>query len=305
MSDKLSRESSVAPARPRTTSRVVAAKPGCVPLKLAYATAEARKPKTWAEIGDVFLRGMEGFDSNVASGVADMGDLQNGKGDFFNDLLALILEHCAQVDLYSRGDVPGLIFPKHHLDVTYPSTGAIEFVLEAKAVGTPRHPGSPKQRAIGRPGSADLDKRIKEIGFKAIDLKAEYARILAARGESPSVIAGDLTSWLRSVKPRSYVFFAARVVSDGDRDRVIRFADVAALVSDAVGVFCFRPVSDNEPTRYRAEKVPPHLELDRVLFRACQDLTAIKGSKPVIPPTPSPASAADAVTLDEPEKSSS
>ena len=42
---------------------------------------------------------MEGFDDNVASGVAGMGELQNGKGDFFNDLLALLLEQCAGVEL--------------------------------------------------------------------------------------------------------------------------------------------------------------------------------------------------------------
>src|SRR4029079_10848321 len=147
------------------------------------------------------------FDANIASGVANMGDLQNGKGDFFNDLLALILENCASVQLYARGGVPGLIFPKHNLDVAFPSTGVVEFVLEAKAVGTPKHPGSPKQRAAGRAGSADLDKRVKEIGFKAIDLKAEYARILTRTGQSPSTTSGDLTTWLQSVKPKSYVFF--------------------------------------------------------------------------------------------------
>ncbi len=272
-------------------------------MKAAYEQAELLKPRTWGAISDVFMRGMEGFDENVATGVADMGDLQNGNGDFFNDLLALVLENCAQVELYSRGGVPGLIFPQHNLDVTYPRTGAIEFVLEAKAVGTPRHPGSPRQRAIGRAGSADLDKRVKEIGFKTIDLKAEYARILAARGESPNVIAGDLTSWLRSVKPRSYVFFAARVISDADRERVIRFADLAALVSDSVGLFCFRPVSNGEPTRYRAETVPPHLELDRVLFRACQDLTAMRASAPVVAPSPSPAAEAESVRLDTEDSS--
>jgi len=152
-------------AKPRITSNVVATKPGCAPLKLAYDQAVTRAPKTWVEVQDIFLRGMEGFDQNVASGAADMGDLQNGKGDFFNDLLALLLENCAQVQLCSRAGVPGLIFPKHNLDVTYPSTGAIEFILEAKAVGTPKHPGSPKEQPIGRPGSADLDKRVKEIGF--------------------------------------------------------------------------------------------------------------------------------------------
>jgi hypothetical protein len=286
-------------ATPRSKSQLVATKPGCVPLKGAYERAEALKPKTWAEIEDAFLRGMEGFDQNVVSGVADMGDLQNGKGDFFNDLLALILENCAQVELYTRGGVPGLIFPKHNLDVTFPSTGAIEFILEAKAVGTPKHAGSPKQRDIGRAGSADLDKRIKEIAFKTIDLKGEYSRILASRGESPSTMSGDLTNWLHSVKPRSYVCFAARVISDNDRERVIRFAELAGMVSDAVGVFCFRPVSDDQPTRYRAEQVPSPIELDRVLFRACQDLTSIKGLRPIEPLTPSPAVVAENMPLGE------
>lgn len=285
--------------RARTTSRLVATKPGCVPLKIAYDRAATLQPKAWAAVEDLFLRGMEAFDANIASGLADMGDLQNGKGDFFNDLLALILENCAGVQLYSRGGVPGLIFPKHNLDVTYPPTGAIEFVLEAKAVGTPRHPGSPLQRAIGRAGSADLDKRVKEIAFKTIDLKAEYARIRAERGQSPSVIAGDLSAWLRSVRPRSYVFVAARVISERDRDRVVRFANVAGLVSDAVGVFCFGQHSSAKRTRYESVTVPPHIEIGRVLFRACQDLTAMKSTPVLEPITPSPATQADSAPLDE------
>lgn len=281
-------------ARPRTVSRQVANSPGCLPLKDAYDRAAAGNPRSWNEVEELFLRGMEGFDANVASGVANMGDLQNGKGDFFNDLLALLLERCADVELYSRGSVPGLIFPKHHLDVTYPNVGAVQFMLEAKAVGTPKHPGSAKERAIGRAGSADLDKRVKEIGFKTIDLKAEYARILTSQGQSPAAMSGDLTNWLRSVRPRSYVFLAARVINDRDRDRVIRFAHVAGLVSDAVGVYCFRPVSDSQPTTYRAEAVPADIELSRVLYRACTDLKALRTQEPVVPSSPSPAEKADA-----------
>lgn len=261
--------------------------------KWTWFLAPLCRPKTWNQIEGDFLRAMEEFDANIVSGIADMGDLQNGKGDFFNDLLALLLENCAGVTLYSRGGVPGLIFPKHNLDVTFPSTGVVQFMLEAKAVGTPKHPGSPRQKAIGRPGSADLDKRVKEIGFKTIDLKAEYARIMAATGESPTTIAGDLTTWLHSVKPRSYVFIAARATSDNDHTRVLRFANVAGLVSDAVGVYCFKPVSPSAPTTYEALPVPPHIELARVLFRACQDLTALKGIKPIEPPSPSPAVLAD------------
>lgn len=284
----------VTPVKPRTTSKTVATKPGCAPLKAAYDQAVKSSPKTWEEVEGGFLRAMEAFDANIARGAADMGDLQNGKGDFFNDLLALLLENCAGVTLFSRGGVPGLIFPKHNLDVTFPATGVVKFLLEAKAVGTPKHPGNPRQKPIGRGGSADLDKRIKEIGFKTIDLKAEYARIMAALGERPTAISGDLTTWLRSVKPSSYVFIAARVNSDNDFARVLRLANVAGLVSDAVGVYCFAPVSPEQQTTYTSRQVPPHIELARVLFRACQDLAAIRSTTPIEPPTPSPAVLAEA-----------
>lgn len=266
-------------SKPRKLSSVVATKPGCAPLKDAYEKAVAVQAKTWEKVEPIFLRGMEEFDANVASGLADMGDLQNGKGDFFNDLLALILEKCAGVELWSRGGVPGLIIPKHNLDVTYPNDGPIEFVLEAKAVGTPKHPLSPRSKPIGRAGGADLDKRVKEIAFKAIDLKAEYARRAAARGESTEPMSGDLTTWLRSVKPRSYVFFSARVVSDSDLKRVIQFAELASQVSDACGLFCFRPVSPESPTTYESVRVSSHLEISRVLFRACQDLQRIRAAR--------------------------
>lgn len=268
------------PSRPRLTSPRVATSPGCVPLKDAYASAVALGPKAWGQAEDLFLRGMEGFDRNLATGVADMGDLQNGKGDFFNDLLSLLLENCAGVTLYSRGKVPGLMIPRHNLDVTFPARGNIEFVLEAKAVGTPKHPGSPKAGPLGRPGAADLDKRIKEIGFKTIDLKAEYARLLAAQGTSPTSITGDLTSWLRSVKPWSYLFIAARVTDAQDLMQVIRKAEHAALMCDGVGLFAFKPVHPDSPTTYESAPVPTGLELARVLHRACLQLTAIKEMRP-------------------------
>ena len=281
-------------SKPRTTSRTVATKIGCAPLRAMYETAVEMRPKTWSQIEGDFLRAMQGFDANVASGVADMGDLQNGKGDFFNDLLALLLENCADVTLYSRGGVPGLIFARHQLDVTYPDTGVVQFLLEAKAVGTPKHPGSPKQKPIGRPGSADLEKRVKEAAFKTIDLKSEYARIQAERGTSPhgGPGGGSLTTWLRSVKPSSYLFIAARVVSHNDFQRVLAFASIAEQVMDAVGVYCFGPAVAQNPTEYEPIKVPVLAnQLERVLFRACQDLVAIKSAPTQEPVTPSPATA--------------
>jgi hypothetical protein len=278
------------PVRRRLTSTVVATKPGCEPLKRMYEAALASEPRSWTEIEGDFLLAMEQFDANIASGLADMGDLQNGKGDFVNDLLALLLENCAGVSLWSRGGVPGLVFPNHNLDVVFPPVGLIEFNLEAKAVGTPRHPGNPKQKnVLGRPGAADLDKRIKEAAFKAIDLKAEYGRLQSQSGTSPSSGpgGGSLTTWLRTMKPSCYLFIAARVISEGDRDRVVHFASVASRVLDSVGVFCYGPASASQPIPY--VKVPvnnPAFELERILFEACQDLAGLRNRQD--PPLTSP-----------------
>lgn len=263
-------------AKVRSTSTVVAKKPGCAPLKEMYSAAVAAKPRSWNEVEPGFVAAMEAFDQNVASGLADIGDLQNGKGDFFNDLLALLLENCAGVDLYSRGGVPGLIFPNHNLDLTYPNIGLVGFTLEAKAVGTPRHSLSPRQKRIGRPGSADLAKRVKEVAFKTIDLKAEYGRLMSMRGESPQVgPGGNLTTWLRTVRPMAYLFIAARVVSKTDFDATVAFARTAAQVEDGVGLFCFGPAADGDPTSYKPMPVPVELSIDRVLYRACQDIVAL------------------------------
>jgi hypothetical protein len=260
----------------RSTSKLVATKPACSPLLAMYQDAEARRPRTWTEVEDAFVGAMEGFDANVAAGVADIGDLQNGKGDFLNDLLALLLEGCADLQLYSRGGVPGLVFANHNLDVTYPNTGVVKFTLEVKAVGTPRHPLSPKQKPIGRPGSADLAKRVKEVAFKTIDLKAEYGRIMAARGQLGTAPGGNLTSWLHTVRPKAYLFIAARVVSKTDLQATIAFAHTAAQVVDGVGLFCFGPASETAPTTYKKFDVPPGISMDRVLYGACQDLVELK-----------------------------
>ena len=112
--------------------------------------------------------------------------------------------------------MPGLIFERHNLDVTYPNEGVVKFTVESKATGAPRHPGnekSQKDSPLGRRGSADLDKRVKEGAFKVIDLKAEFSRIMAMGGtSSPGGPGGNLTSWLRQQQPLAYFLVVSRVI---------------------------------------------------------------------------------------------
>lgn len=296
-------------ARPRTPyvikSRTLSSNPACAPLRDMLVATHLGSPRSWLNVEEPFLRAMEAFDGLVADGVADDGARRNGKGEFFNDLLAMVLENCAGIQLVSRPGVPGLIFPTHNLDITFPpgKDVVIEFILEAKTIGTPRHPGNTSQmNPLGRPAKSDLPKRVKETGFKTIDLKAEYGRIMAAHGARPSGgPSGNVTSWLRSQKPGSYLFVAARLVDDGtDLAQVVQLCNQAALVMDVVGLYCFMPVSPREPTTYRPVRVPSHLALERVLHTTCLDLQGLAGRAPTrLPATPALAAVADALATDE------
>ncbi len=254
-----------------------------------YATAEAEGHTSWNQVEQAFLPAMSQFDASIAASVgADMtddekselgADLQNGKGDFFNDLLVLLLKQCSGVELLtSRRPVPGLIVPVHNLDCVYPAKGDLQFMLEAKMMGTPKHINSPRQKESGRPGSADIDKRVKELAFKCIDLKGEFSRRQTMTGTAPRTGGpggGDLTTWLRSVEPKIYFFIAVRVINDSDFERILKWASTAQQVLDAVGLYCFEPVGDSFTDYRQRDGVPPDLQLERVLYKACVDLQAM------------------------------
>jgi hypothetical protein len=167
--------------------------------RLTTATATS-----WNQVEDDFLVAMSAFDAGLPA--AFDGDdqtkqrqskelsaaLQNGKGDWFNNVIAYLLERCASLEtLYVRRSVPGLIIPEHNLDGVYPGDASrqVEFLLEAKMMGTPKHANSPGEKAVGRAGSADTNKRVKELAFKSIDLKGEASRRLAMIGTAPTEIS--------------------------------------------------------------------------------------------------------------------
>lgn len=254
----------------RKTSPRVAESPGCRPLFTMYKWAVGTKPSRWTKVEEQFLSAMWNFDQGFAVGLADQGDNQNGKGDFFNDLMALLLENCSGKELHGRGAVPGLIFPNHNLDTSYPRTGTVEILIETKIAGAPKSVRNPQQKNLkGRPGSSDLDKRVKEAGLKTIDLKAEWART-EGQGKGPT---SDLITWLHESKPRAFMFLAIRVVDDKDFERTIFFANAANQMMDGVGLVAYEPNLSGDG--YQACKVPPHLQLDRVLSRICTALRVL------------------------------
>jgi hypothetical protein len=275
------------PSKPRPRSGVVhdlVRYPECRPFKEASDRLDAARPTVWAHVEADFLNAMAEFDTLRAAGRVQDGAQRNGRGGFFNDLLALVLENCAGLDtLYKRTLVHGRVFKTHELDVTYPATGPARFTLEAKVLGTPLHPGNEKSQSnmLGRSGSADLDKRLKEAAFKAIDLKAEYDLLIAGQGGASRTGPGhaSMTTWLRQQLPSAYVFLAARCVDETDRQRLMMSATAINQIFDHVGVFCFGPIDDNHPTTYKVVPVQPNAyDIGHVLQEACRDLRAIHAS---------------------------
>src|SRR5688500_4102253 len=81
------------------------------PLAAALKSADALKTGSFAQVESIFLDALWKFDQFVAGGVADQGDIQNGKGDFLNDFLGVLLKHGSGKEVTARGGVPGLSFP--------------------------------------------------------------------------------------------------------------------------------------------------------------------------------------------------
>jgi hypothetical protein len=256
----------------KTLSPKQSKKPGRAPLVAALEEIAAMGASTFREVEQIYLSAMQKFDELVADGTADQGDIQNGKGDFLNDVLAQLLANCSGKQLHTRPGVPGLSFRNHKLDVAYPATGAVQLVIETKATGIPKHPRNKKQKhPEGRAGSADLEKRIKEASFKNIDIKAEAAR-LAGIGGGPTT---DLGSWLKSAQPRCFLCLAVRIRDAADLNRSIAFGHVASTWFDACGLYCYGWGDAHES--YESKPVgATSLELDRVLSNVCTALRAME-----------------------------
>ncbi len=218
----------------------------------------------------IFLGAMWQFDQDVVSGLANQGDIQNGKGDFFNDFLGVLLKRGSGKEVSARPGVPGLSFRSHKLDCAYPAKGDVLFVVETKATGIPKHARNTRQpNPEGRPGSADLEKRVKEAALKNIDIKAEQSR-LAGKGHGAT---SDLITFLRQTPPLTCMFITSRVVSDNDRLRVEHYARIAQVWFDYCGIYCYG--LDKARTGYEQKQVHTTLDLDRVLSQVQTALRAM------------------------------
>lgn len=264
---------------PKGVGKALATGPACQPFRdhLAIERAKSPRPRSWAQVESGFLQAMADFDVEVMAGKASEGERQNGKGDYFNDLLAIVLESASGKTLSTRRLVKGLVFPNHNLDVTYPAGDddeqIAEVLVEAKMLGTPKHPGSGQQQDSGRPGSADLLKRAKELGFKAIDLKAGFGYQYSKVGGKEQEIAGDLETWSKATRPKTYFLAAIRVTGASDLNSCVEMCLNLQKLLDGVGLFAYTnnhlgvPPTRYVPASFPSNAIPSSLAIGPMIFK--------------------------------------
>lgn len=244
---------------------------------------EAERIETFAEIEADFLNAMGAFDKRVVAGGISSGQNQN-KGLFFNELIARLVERCAGFGVAQRGKRPGILTQQVDVDLCYPADKGSRpaLIAEVKMAGLPRHPGSPKQQRLGRPASADVDKRIREIALNVIDLK-----LADVQGGTTAI--GDITSWIQSTRPAFFAMFGLRVIDDNDHSKVLaKFQYLANSYANGVGLALYRPV-DTETAEglvtYKAIKAPGGMSIDDAVKRMCRLIksAASEAPKPIPP----------------------
>jgi hypothetical protein len=237
----------------------------------------ASRAQTFTAVQPGFLKAMTAFDRLVADGKVTPAEVR-AKGDFFNDVLELILARRSKVTLATRGSVQGLLLD-HSLDLTYPDAKDKHVrpavIIETKMAGLPRHPGNEKSTPVnGRRASQDLDKRLKEAAYKDVDIKGEHAS--AAAGNTGGG-GGSLSGWLKSTPPKSYLLLAVRVADEADLRLSLEKANAAAQWFQRCGVLIYGHRGWKTRQAYEAKTLPrAHrgLDLQAVLSDIAEDLRA-------------------------------
>lgn len=209
--------------------------------------------------------------------LTDLGAIMRGRGNWFADIVALLLTNRTTQELGSRSRVQGFS-QVHQIDVAWPVRGIDPLIcVETKFTGGPAYDS---RRA--RAARDDWTNRRKELKFAAADLKL-YRRGYETRIDHWGV-------WKNNQPPKTYFLWAARL---GPSDRIERMVEeVRALVDtylDGAGVFGWRESADE--TAYEVVPLPAtgraH-DLDDVLYRIASEIRNSTGPDNEPPPPVEP-----------------
>lgn len=243
--------------------------------------------KQFVEIQDDWLALMWSLDAHRIAGIPPRGmgtqtnkpqtrleAIYRSKGNWFAELLALLLQNRTSLSLAPRQKVQGFS-QTHQIDVAWPAREQDPLVCaETKVTGAPAYGSTPARGAM-----ADWTNRRKELKFAATDLKL-YRRDVETKIDHWGV-------WREDASPKTYFLWAARLRPE--KDKITKMAEEAlALVNtylDGAGIFGW---TDNAAgTGYEAVQLPPALHvtsLDDVLHRIAAEINKAAGADKKPPP---------------------
>lgn len=252
---------------------------------------QAEAVTLFSDIQVEWLALMWSLDTFRASSVAPPGlafkaleTLNRGKGNWFAELVALLLQNRTSQHVGSRTNVQGFSQP-HQIDVAWPARREDPLVCaETKVTGGPAYGSTPPRGAM-----ADWTNRRKELKFAATDLK------LFRRQQETAIDHWDV--WRASAPPKTYFLWAARLrtgeESNKPADSIHKMAGEAqALINtylDGAGIFAWQR---SDSGGYEVVPLPASArvtDLDDVLHRIAAEIrglaTAGTPPPPVVPPS--------------------
>ncbi len=213
------------------------------------------------------------------------------KGNAFRDFISeLIFVRSGGTYRLLDKKVRGYTERNHDVDLAYVVGDTVLVAGEVKMTGSPPHRrGSYAQKE--RKTQSDLDKRLKEVKFTAVDLKLYHTpnkvivKILSNNG---NLLSTDLPlwwdEWIKASIPGFYSFWASRLASGQLKNDKVVNADNPDLLLDkfdklrkynnAVGVFMFR----EENGKYVPVKTERIKKLNLMIDDAIDDLISFLDS---------------------------
>lgn len=196
-------------------------------------------------------------------GLKDIGALNRGKGNWFAELLALLLQNRTNQPISPRQSIQGFS-QDHQIDIAWPARAVDPLVCcETKVTGAPGYGSTPARGAM-----SDFSNRRKEIKFAATDLK------LYRRQKETAIEHWDV--WRQREPPKTFFLWAARL-DPGRRDRLGALVREARILVntylDGAGIVAWQPVAGAKG--YRALSLPQDARvptLDDVLYRIASEI---------------------------------
>lgn len=215
---------------------------------------------SWSQVEADFVGVVSAFDAEYSLGRQKPGWYQQ-KAKYFNDLVVLIIENCTGKKIARRSKRRSVLFSEIDVDICYPEDGDPIVAAEVKALGTPPHPGN---RDTARGARSDLHKRVREVAFTAMDIKAAHAK--------PRTIT-SFQAWVDTAEPAYSSFWALRVDGPSDLNTVRSILSSLKSYCNGVGAVIYEPQGSS--TNYTVRSLP-EFSMDRAIRDFTQRVVSAK-----------------------------